>query len=275
MRRLLQNLPLLARRDFASLRRICGVDEEDLADMIAEIKRLNPKPADAFLTPPAAPIVPDIFLRPTSDGGWHLELNSESLPRVLFNRRYRTGLSRHLQSRDDKDYVASQIQSANWLVRALEQRATTILKVAREIVRCQDGFFRRGVQHLRPLTLRDVAEAVDLHESTVSRATAGKYIDTPRGTFDLKYFFTTALAGADGASHSAEAVRHRIRQLIAAETAKAVLSDDSIVAILQRDGIDIARRTVAKYRESMRIPASFQRRREKSLEIPEGGACRG
>ncbi|HSK38128.1 MAG TPA: RNA polymerase sigma-54 factor, partial [Arenibaculum sp.] len=158
--------------------------------------------------------------------------------------------------------------SANWLAKSLHQRATTILKVATEIVRQQDRFFAHGVQHLKPLILRDIAEAIGMHESTVSRVTTNKFIATPRGVFELKYFFTSAIAGADGeASHSAEAVRHRIRALIDAESAQAVLSDDRIVEILRADGIDIARRTVAKYRESMRIPSSVQRRREKSLRL--------
>jgi RNA polymerase sigma-54 factor len=167
--------------------------------------------------------------------------------------------------KQDRSFLAERLQTANWLVKSLQQRAQTILKVSAEIVRQQDAFFHQGVGHLRPLILRDIAEAVEMHESTVSRVTANKYIATPRGTFELKYFFTTAIAGTDGASHSAEAVRHRIRSLVANETGDAILSDDAIVAALRREGVDIARRTVAKYREALRIPSSVQRKREKAV----------
>lgn len=268
MQAMLDNLELLARRDLAALRRICGVDNEDLADMVSEIKALNPKPGERFSrdTPPT--LIPDVLMRPAADGGWEIELNSDTLPRVLVNRRYHAAISRSGLRREDKDYLSEQLQSANWLVKSLHQRATTIVKVSGEIVRQQDAFFRHGIGHLRPLVLRDIAEAIGMHESTVSRVTANKYIASPRGVFELKFFFSAAISAMDGAeSHSAEAVRFRIKALIDAEPAGAVLSDDRIVEILQSDGIDIARRTVAKYRESMRIPSSVQRRREKSLGL--------
>jgi RNA polymerase sigma-54 factor len=264
MQRLVENLALLARRDLPALRRICGVNDEDLVDMIAEIRNLNPKPGLAFGSATVQPIVPDVFVKAAPDGTWQVELNADTLPKVLINQRYYAQVSKTTKTDKDKTYIAECFQTATWLVRALDQRAKTILKVSSEIVRQQDAFFARGVEHLRPLNLKTVADAIGMHESTVSRVTANKYMATSRGIFELKYFFTSAIAAADGGeSHSAEAVRHRIRQLIDAETAVNVLSDDTLVEKLRDAGIDIARRTVAKYREAMRIPSSVQRRREK------------
>ncbi len=264
MQALIGRLDLLAKRDFNALKKVCGIGDEDLADMIAEIRRLNPKPGLAFGLALVQPIVPDVFVRPGPDGGWIVELNSDTLPKVLVNQSYYAEVSATTRRDTDKSYLAECLQSATWLVRALDQRARTILKVSNEIVRQQDGFFAHGVEHLRPLNLKTVAEAISMHESTVSRVTANKYIATSRGIFELKYFFTSAIAASHGgAAHSAEAVRHRIKQLIDAETAADVLSDDTIVDKLREAGIDIARRTVAKYREAMRIPSSVQRRREK------------
>lgn len=263
---LLDNLDLLAARNLPALRKAIGIDMDELADMIAEIKRLNPKPGLLFGSVQVQPVVPDVLVRPAGDGGWHIELNAETLPRVLVNRTYYTRVAKSKPSGDDKTYLLNCLQTANWLVKSLDQRARTILRVAEEIVRQQDGFFTHGVQHLRPLNLKTVAEAIKMHESTISRVTSNKYMATPRGIFELKYFFTSAIASAsDGEAHSSEAVRHRIRQMIDGETSKMVLSDDMIVDKLKSDGIDIARRTVAKYREAMRIPSSVQRRREKRL----------
>jgi RNA polymerase sigma-54 factor len=264
MQALVKRLDLVAKRDFVALKKVCGVGDEDLADMIAEIRRLNPKPGLAFGSVPVQPIVPDVFVRSGPDGGWIVELNSDTLPKVLVNQTYFAEVAASARRDTDKSYLADCLQNATWLVRALDQRARTILKVANEIVRQQDGFFAHGVEHLRPLNLKTIAEAISMHESTVSRVTANKYIATSRGIFELKYFFTSAIAAAHGGeAHSAEAVRHRIKQLIDGETAAAVLSDDTIVEKLRAAGVDIARRTVAKYREAMRIPSSVQRRREK------------
>jgi RNA polymerase sigma-54 factor len=268
MQALLQNLPLLAARNIAALGRRCRVGAEDLAEMIAEIRSLDPRPGLVFDPPLAQPVIPDILMRALPRGGWILELNGETLPRVLINNRYLAEVSRATRSKADKDYLSERRQAANWLVKSLHQRATTILKVAAEIVRRQDAFFRRGVSGLRPLILRDIADAIGMHESTVSRVTSNKYMATPRGLYELKYFFGAAIAASlGGAAHSAEAVRHRIRRLIDAEPAAATLSDERIVVLLRREGVDIARRTVAKYREAMRIPSSVLRRREKLLEI--------
>lgn len=268
MQRLIENLPLLAARNLQALIRICGVDVEDLIEMIAEIKSLDPRPGHAFDPPLAQPVVPDILMRPQPDGGWMVELNPETLPRVLVNNHYYARVSKAGLNKADREYLSDRLQAANWLVKSLHQRATTILKVASEIVGQQDGFFRHGVPSLRPLILRDIADAIGMHESTVSRVTTNKYIATPRGMFELKYFFTSAIPAARGGdAHSAEAVRFRIRGLIEGEPLDGTLSDERIVELLQNAGIDIARRTVAKYREAMRIPSSVQRRREKMLAL--------
>jgi RNA polymerase sigma-54 factor len=264
MEALLDNLELLARRELRALMQVCGVDQEDLTEMIAEIRALDPKPGAGWDDGPLLQVIPDVLMRALPDGEWLLELNPDTMPRVLVNEAYHARVSARA-GREERSFLGENLSSANWLVKSLQQRANTILKVAAEIVRQQDGFFRQGVGHLRPLILRDVAGAVEMHESTVSRVTANKYIATPRGVFELKYFFTTALGAVHGGeSHSAEAVRHRIRSLVGAEDPEDVLSDDAIVAALRREGVDIARRTVAKYREALRIPSSVQRKRQKS-----------
>src|SRR6202158_4481567 len=264
MQALITRLDLLARRDFAALKRFCGVGEEALADMIAEVRRLNPKPGLAFGSTIVQPIVPDVFVRPAPDGAWNVELNADTLPRVLVNQSYYASVSKTAKNEKEKNFLAECFQTATWLTRSLDQRARTILKVSTEIVRQQDAFLAHGVQHLRPLNLRIVADAIGMHESTVSRVTANKYMATPRGIFELKYFFSSSIASADGGeAHSAEAVRHRIKQMIDAESPADVLSDDTIVQRLKDAGIDIARRTIAKYRDAMKIPSSVHRRREK------------
>jgi len=268
MQKLLEHLDLLAQGERERLMRLCGVDAADLAEMVSEIRALNPKPAESFSTMPVVPVVPDILMRRASDGGWLVELNPDALPRVLLNESYVAKVRRSATDKAAREYINDRVTAANWLVRALHQRATTILKVATEIVRQQDGFFRHGVQHLRPLTRREVADSIEMHESTVSRVTTNKYMATPRGLFELRYFFGSALADAEGGvGHSAEAVRTRIRTLIEAEPAGATLSDDRIAEILRTEGIEIARRTVAKYRESLRIPSSSQRRRARALHL--------
>ncbi len=264
MQALLAHIELLAKHDYAALKRICGVDDEDLADMITEIRALNPKPGHAFGTEPVQPVVPDVVVRVGPDGGWLVELNTDTLPKVLVNQSYYATVNAGAHSEADKTYLSDCLQSANWLVKSLDQRARTVLKVSTEIVRQQDGFFAHGIRHLRPLNLKTIADAIGMHESTVSRVTSNKYMATHRGIFELKYFFTSAIPAATGGEgHSAEAVRHRIKQMVDAEPADAVLSDDAIVKKLRENGVDIARRTVAKYRESLKIPSSVQRRRAK------------
>jgi RNA polymerase sigma-54 factor len=264
MQALVEHLDLVAKRDHTALRRLCGVDEEDLADMLAELRSLNPKPGHTFGATHVQPVIPDVIVRAGPDGGWLVELNSGTLPKILVNQSYYATVAKRKKSESDRVYLADCLQTANWLVKSLDQRARTILKVATEIVRQQDAFLAEGVQHLRPLNLKTIAEAISMHESTVSRVTSNKYMATPRGIFEMKYFFTAAIASAEGGeAHSAEAVRFRIRKLIDDETTDAILSDDTIVRVLRDSGVDIARRTVAKYREAMRIPSSVQRRREK------------
>jgi RNA polymerase sigma-54 factor len=265
--RFLDNLQLLAGHNFPALRKAVGVEMDELLEIVAEIKRLNPKPGLKFGSVQLQPVVPDVLVRAAQDGTWIIELNTDTLPRVLVNRTYLATVSKCTASAADRNYLLECLQTANWLVKSLDQRARTILRVAEEIVRQQDGFFTHGVQYLRPLNLRTVADAISMHESTVSRVTSNKYMATPRGIFEMKYFFTSAIASADdgGAAHSSESVRHRIKQMIDGETPATVLSDDKIVEMLRSDGIDIARRTVAKYREAMRIPSSVQRRRDKKF----------
>ncbi|HYN38540.1 MAG TPA: RNA polymerase factor sigma-54 [Rhodospirillales bacterium] len=261
---LLRHLDAVGRRDWSALMRLCGVDGERLQRMVALIRSLNPKPALAFDYAIAQPMIPDVTMRQQPGGGWVVELNSETLPRVLVNNQYYARVSRNVSRREEKQYVNECLQSAKWLVKSLHQRATTILKVATQIVRQQQEFFVSGVESLKPMVLRDIADAIGMHESTVSRVTSNKFMATPRGIFELKYFFTHAVGGsAGGDAHSAESVRWRIRKMIDAEPANAVLSDDALADALQKEGIDIARRTVAKYREAMRIPSSMHRRREK------------
>ncbi|HVJ03487.1 MAG TPA: RNA polymerase factor sigma-54, partial [Sphingomonas sp.] len=266
MARLLDNLDLVARGDLARLKRICDVDDEDLADMIRELRNYDPKPGCRYGGEPVQSVVPDIFVARRS-GGWAVEINATTLPRLLVNRAYYAEISSGKQDKTSKAWMSDMLASANWLVKALDQRQRTIVKVAGEIVKQQEEFFLRGVAHLRPLTLRQVAEAIGMHESTVSRVTSNKYLSCARGLFELKYFFTSAIQSADGGEAvSAEAVKSAIRSLIAAEDPKAILSDDTLVDMLRDKGFDVARRTVAKYREAMGIGSSVQRRRQKALE---------
>jgi RNA polymerase sigma-54 factor len=267
MAALLDHLDLLVEADMATLARRCGTAEDDLPDMIAEIKALYPKPGLAYASEPIAAVVPDIFVQRTTDG-WRVELNATTLPRVLINHNYYVELCRQATDKPAKAYLSERLQSANWLVKALDQRARTLLKVAEAVVAHQLSCLEHGVHHLRPLLLRDIAESTELHESTVSRATADKYLATPRGNFPFRYFFSNALpAVAGGAGHATEAIRQQIKAMIEREERANVLSDDQIVEALRRAGVAIARRTVAKYRDAMAIPSSVQRRRAKALGL--------
>ena len=262
MRAFVDNLELLAKGDLKGLIKATGADEEDVREMIAEVRALTPKPGYAYGGGAVQAVEPDVFVRQAPDGGWKVELNNDTLPRVLVNQRYYAEISAASADEKDKTFVVDQFANANWLAKSLDQRARTILKVSSEIVRQQDEFFVHGVKHLRPLNLKNVADAIEMHESTVSRVTSNKYMATPRGLFELKYFFTASIASSSGGdAHSAESVRHRIRELVDAECKDTILSDDKIVEILQGEGIAIARRTVAKYRETLHIPSSVQRRR--------------
>lgn len=266
MRTLIENLNMLGDHDFKGLTEKCGVNETYLKDMIEEIRALNPKPAAEFDHLVVQTAIPDVIMKrlpKNLGGGWRVELNTDTLPRVLVNQEYYTEVAKSATQKKDKEYLSTQLQNASWLVRAMDQRAQTILKVAGEIVEQQDAFFNYGIEFLKPLKLVDIAEEIEMHESTVSRVTTNKYIGTPRGIFELKYFFSTALVSEDGTAHSAESIKARIKALTEEEDPKKILSDDKIVEILKSEGIDIARRTVAKYREALHIGSSVQRRKEK------------
>jgi len=257
----LDNLHLAAKHDIKGLSDACGTDKEDVMDMLAELRNLNPRPASSFSTEATIAVAPDVYIKELPNGMFAVELNSETLPRVLMDKAYYAEVTA-LKMRDrEKEFISECAANASWLIKSLDQRARTILKVSSEIVRQQDAFFAHGVAHLRPLNLKQVADAIEMHESTVSRVTSNKYMSTPRGLFELKYFFSASIPSTGGGeAHSAEAVRHRIKQLVEEEGNK-ILSDDKIVDILTEFGIEIARRTVAKYRESLGIPSSVQRRR--------------
>ena len=265
MQKLLAHLDLVAQHDMQILGRVIGADRDDILDMLAELRRLDPRPGRAYESAPIESVVPDVFVRAGAQGGWQVELNTEVLPRVLVNRSYYASVTRLTRDATEKGFLTDCLASANWLTKSLDQRAQTILKVAAEIVKQQDGFLAEGIAHLRPMTLRTVADAIEVHESTVSRVTSNKYMATPRGLFEMKFFFTTALGSSTGeADHSAESVRYRIRQMIEAELPGDILSDDTIAEMLHKEkGIEVARRTVAKYREGMNIPSSVIRRRQK------------
>ncbi len=262
----IENLHLLGDYDHEKLAEICGVNNAYLQDMIAEIKTLNPRPAGLFDHFISQTAIPDVLMKKIpkhEGGGWRVELNSETLPRVLVNQEYVSIVSNSAVRKEDKTYVNNQLTAANWLIRALDQRAQTILKTASQMIEEQDAFFLFGVEFLKPMTLKDIAEKIEMHESTVSRVTTNKYIGTPRGLFELKYFFTTGLVGSDGLNHSAESIKARIKDLTDKEDPKKILSDDKLVVLLGEEGIEVARRTVAKYREALHIPSSVQRRKIK------------
>lgn len=266
MRLILDNLPLLAQQDIAALQNLTGLTDRELSNKISSIRSLNPKPGEMFEALEPESLVPDVLVKPNStegsDSAWLIELNSDVLPRLLVNEVYYQTVSKHAKE-EEKSFVNTSLQSASGLIKALDQRARSILKVATEIVRIQDAFFLHGIEYLKPMTLKQVADAIEMHESTVSRVTSNKYISTPRGIFEMKFFFSSSIAGVNGEVHSGEAVRHRIKQLIEQEVAGSILSDDALVEKLKAFGIDIARRTVAKYREALGIPSSVARRRQK------------
>jgi RNA polymerase sigma-54 factor len=269
MAALISNLDLVARGEIERLKRLCRVDDEDFADMLRELRGYNPRPGLAFAPSDAGTVVPDILVTAGAGGGWDIALNEETLPKLIVNRGYYLELNAGATSRESQGWLKEKLADAHWLIRALDQRQKTILKTAAEIVKQQDGFFRRGVSELRPLTLREVAEQIGMHESTVSRVTSNKYLWCERGTFELKYFFTSGVGrigeGADGEGASSAAIKARIKALIDAETAKNILSDQQLAEMLQKEGFDLARRTVAKYREAIGLGSSAERRRAKKL----------
>lgn len=265
MAALISNLDLVARGEVERLKRLCRVDDEDFADMLRELRGYNPRPGLAFTSSDSSSVVPDILITANAAGGWEIALNEDTLPKLIVNRGYFLELNAGATSRESQGWLKEKLADAHWLIRALDQRQKTILKTAAEIVKQQDGFFRRGVAELRPLTLREVAEQIGMHESTVSRVTSNKYLACARGTFELKYFFTSGVASADGEGASSAAIKARIKALIDAETAKDILSDQQLAEMLQKEGFDLARRTVAKYREAIGLGSSAERRRAKKL----------
>ena len=265
MAALIANLDLVARGEVERLKRLCKVDDEDFADMLRELRSYNPRPGLAFMSSATSTVVPDIILSDNGKGGWDIAINEDTLPKLIVNRGYFVELNAGATNKESQGWLKEKLADAHWLIRALDQRQKTILKTAAEIVRQQDGFFRRGVAELRPLTLREVAEKIEMHESTVSRVTSNKYLACARGTFELKYFFTSGVASADGEGASSAAIKARIKALIDAETAKNILSDQQLAEMLQKEGFDLARRTVAKYREAIGLGSSAERRRAKKL----------
>ena len=262
MHKLLLNLDLVARGDMNGLMRLCRVDRDDIVDMIRELKSYDPKPGLRHAADTATPVVPDVFVVRGADG-WQISLNQATLPRLIIDRDYHAELANGAD-KTTHSFLNECVSSANWLLKALDQRARTIVRVSTEIVRLQQGFFEVGVSQLKPLTLRQVADLVEMHESTISRVTSNKYLLCERGLFELKYFFTSGVASGDGEAASALAVKDRIARLIAAE-GDDVLSDDRLVELLVAEGFDIARRTVAKYREALGLGSSVQRRRARAL----------
>ncbi len=265
MKALIDNLDLVARGEVERLKRLCRVDDEDFADMLRELRSYNPRPGLAFAPAETGTVVPDVLVAANASGGWDIAINEETLPKLIVNRGYYVELNAGATNKESQGWLKEKLADAHWLIRALDQRQKTILKTAAEIVKQQDGFFRRGVAELRPLTLREVAEQIGMHESTVSRVTSNKYLACARGTFELKYFFTSGVASADGEGASSAAIKARIKALIDAETAKNILSDQQLAEMLQKEGFDLARRTVAKYREAIGLGSSAERRRAKKL----------
>ena len=265
MQQLINNLELVAQGEVARLKRLCRVDDEDLSDMLSELRTYDPKPGLAFAPTSDNAVIPDVLLTPNNENGWDISLNEQTLPRLIVNRDYFVELSDGAPDPEAQGWLKEKLADAHWLIRALDQRQKTILKTAAEIVKQQDGFFRRGVSELRPLTLREVAEQIEMHESTVSRVTSNKYLWCERGTFELKYFFSSGVASSDGEGASSEAIKARIKALTDAEDPKKVLSDQKLVDLLKEEGFDLARRTVAKYREAIGIGSSAQRRRAKKM----------
>jgi len=250
------HLELLAERELSLLRRELHVTEEELAVAVALVRSCHPRPGATVSANKAEYVVPDVFVRRT-EHGWGVEINPATLPRVRLNESYASLIGRAASHAS----MRAQLQEARWLLKSLEIRHETLMKVARSIVERQTAFLEHGEEHMRPMILKDIAEAVTMHESTISRVTSGKYMHTPRGVFELRYFFSSHVEGADGSGTSSTAIRAKIRKLVRDEDPQAPLSDGRIAELLSAEGIPVARRTVAKYREAMGIAASSERRR--------------
>lgn len=259
MQMLLDNLPLLAEQKYDKLCQLCDCKPEQIKSMVSKIKKLNPKPASAWGNVFNPNVIPDVIVSRGSSGEYRVDLNPLSLPKLLINHRYYAEIK---TNKSASRYLKENMGRASFLIKAMHSRATSILRIAEEIVLRQYHFLEKGIDYLRPMTIKDLAETLDLSESTVSRASSGKYMATPIGTFELKYFFSNA-AGSylEGDSTSTTTIKHRIKKIIEAEDPKHILSDDNIVKLLENEGVKIARRTVAKYREALKIPTSAERKR--------------
>jgi RNA polymerase sigma-54 factor len=250
------HLELVAERELTLLRRELRASDEEIASALALVRSCHPRPGSTVSAGSAQYVVPDVFVRRT-EHGWGVEINSATLPRVRLNQGYASLIGRAASHAS----MRAQLQEARWLLKSLEIRQETLIKVARSIVERQTAFLEHGEEHMRPMILRDIAEAVEMHESTISRVTSGKYMHTPRGVFELRYFFSSQVEGADGSGTSSTAIRAKIRKLVKEEDPENPLNDGRIAQLLSSEGIPVARRTVAKYREAMGIPASGERRR--------------
>lgn len=259
---ILNNLPLLAEGKLKELKKRCLLTDEELAAGIKKIKSLNPKPAADYNSETAAIIIPDVFVKRDKYGIYHVELNNMSLPRVLINRQYYAEIKNGEKS--TRRYIKENLNSANFLIKALHQRAESILRVSEEIVKRQYDFFEQGIEHLKPMSLKDIAEALEIHESTVSRITNGKYMHTPLGLFELKYFFSQAAGSYTGEEQtSVLSIKHKLKKWIEEETPEHILSDEELSEFFAKEGLKVARRTVAKYREALGIGSSAERKRAK------------
>lgn len=254
-----QHLDLLGARDYTQIMRRMKVDETSLQAIIGLIQSLNPRPGSQIAGPPPQYVVPDVFVS-KQNGKWRVSLNPEAAPKIRINSQY-AGLVKRADNSDDNNYLRNHLQEARWFLKSLQSRNETLLKVATSIVERQRGFFEYGEEAMKPLVLRDVAEAVEMHESTISRVTTQKYMHTPRGIYEFKYFFSSHVGTSDGGECSATAIRAMIKKLVAEEPPTKPLSDSKIADLLAKEGIQVARRTIAKYREALSIPPSNERKR--------------
>ncbi|MCB1664170.1 MAG: RNA polymerase factor sigma-54 [Pseudomonadales bacterium] len=255
------HLQLLGNRDYAQLMRLTRLKEPELRDAISVIEHLNPRPGADIAPPSTTYIVPDVIVTKDSDSGrWRVELNPETAPKIRINPDY-ASLVRRADNSADNNYLRDNLQEARWFIKSLQSRNETLMKVATRIVEHQKGFFEYGEEAMKPLVLHDIAEAVSMHESTISRVTTQKYMHTPKGIFELKYFFSSHVSTAGGGECSSTAIRALIKKLVAAENARKPLSDSKITKLLEDQGINVARRTIAKYRESLSIPPSNERKK--------------
>ena len=252
------HLDLLANHDFRTLMRVTRLKEDVLKEAVNLIQSLDPRPGQSIQTGEPEYVIPDVLVR-KHNGHWTVELNSDSIPRLQINQHY-ASMCNNARNDGDSQFIRSNLQDANWLIKSLESRNDTLLRVSRCIVEQQQAFFEQGEEYMKPMVLADIAQAVEMHESTISRVTTQKYLHSPRGIFELKYFFSSHVNTEGGGEASSTAIRALVKKLIAAENPAKPLSDSKLTSLLSEQGIMVARRTVAKYRESLSIPPSNQRK---------------